>query len=80
MSPEVKAEARLVATKDVWLWVVDECPFCGRRHTHGGGDIAGDPRQLLSHRTSHCTPYRLPRTDRVIEPEVGDYLLVEAGQ
>jgi hypothetical protein len=48
------AFARLSRQGDVWLWVVARCPVCGQRHVHGGGTIAGDPRELLGHRVAHC--------------------------
>jgi hypothetical protein len=36
------------------LWIVQQCPLCGREHTHGGGPSSGDPRNLLGHRSQHC--------------------------
>lgn len=35
-----------------WLWVIDDCPYCGRRHTHGGGRGTGPT--LLGFRVPHC--------------------------
>lgn len=40
--------------RDVWLWVIDACPYCGHSHTHGGGELAGNPRRLLGERVPHC--------------------------
>lgn len=57
-----------------YLAVVPECPLCGRQHTHGAG-VDGD---RLGHRCAHCTPRRVPRTDRW-EPVAGaerGYVLV----
>jgi hypothetical protein len=59
--PIVVVEVR--KTKTIWDLVV-ECPYCGRRHRHGGGTIEGQP--LLGWRSAHCVPYSL-----------GDYELVE---
>jgi len=63
------APARLVRKKDVWLWVVDKCPLCGKRHTHGGGLIEDDPFDNLGHRYAHCDS---------LKPEPGGYILVAA--
>jgi len=48
------AAARLVRHSDGFRWVVDRCPYCGRRHTHGGGPLDGDPRAGLGPRAPHC--------------------------
>lgn len=48
------ARVRLKRGKVCWYWVVERCPFCAGRHTHGGGPLAGDPRRLLGHRGQHC--------------------------
>jgi hypothetical protein len=45
---------RTPAGNDDDLWVVDHCPHCGRRHTHGGGLLDGDPRAYLGSRVAHC--------------------------
>jgi hypothetical protein len=45
----------------------------GRRHQHGGGDFAGDPRRLLGHRAAHCTL-------RQSHGESRGYALVEVAQ
>ena len=32
-----------------------DCPYCGREHTHGGGNISnGDVTMFGGHRLSHC--------------------------
>lgn len=36
---------------NVWILTVEVCPFCGEKHTHGGG-IGSKP--LLGSRSSHC--------------------------
>lgn len=48
------ARVRLKRGKVCWYWVIDRCPFCDGRHTHGGGPLDGDPRTLLGHRSQHC--------------------------
>lgn len=60
------ATVRLVRGRDCWLWVIDRCPFCGKRHEHGGGELSGDPRRVLGTRTPHC-----------IGEHKGSYTLVE---
>jgi hypothetical protein len=55
----------------VWLWECEDCPFCGLSHTHGGGLLTEDPRELLSDRTAHCQPFEK-------KPAVGHYRLVDA--
>lgn len=47
----------------LWSLVVARCPFCGGRHTHGGG--SGE-RPLLGMRESHCLR------------DWGEYLLLDA--
>jgi hypothetical protein len=64
------APARLVRKQQGYLWIVDVCPLCGQRHTHGGGALDGDPSQLLGHRNAHCASRPLS--------EPGGYLLVAA--
>ena len=53
-APEV--EARLRRMGDVLLWIVEACPFCEQRHTHGAGPRGGDPFDLLGARMAHCAP------------------------
>lgn len=35
-----------------WVLLIEECPFCGGRHVHGGGSLEGPP--ALGERLSHC--------------------------
>jgi len=52
---EVKiAQCSLKKTSRMYIWVVSECPYCGKRHEHGGGPVEGDPRKFLGPRESHC--------------------------
>ncbi len=53
------------------LWVVPDCPICGKRHVHGAGGGAPDPREYLGHRVAHC----LPRDKKI---QADGYFLVEA--
>lgn len=50
----VPAPATLQEWRGVYEWVIIRCPFCGKRHTHGGGQVSGDPYELLGHRVPHC--------------------------
>lgn len=45
-----EAPARLVGRN----WIVDRCPYCLQRHSHGAGQPGTDPRTMLGHRVSHC--------------------------
>jgi len=38
--------------------VIPKCPFCGRRHLHGGGDTWADDGgdDGGGHRVAHCDP------------------------
>jgi hypothetical protein len=47
------AACRLKKTKTNFLWEC-LCPYCGKKHTHGGGSIEDDPMKMLGHRVSHC--------------------------
>ena len=69
-----QALATLVRSRGCYLWIVPRCPLCSRKHQHGGGDLAGDPRTLLGHRVAHCAAkYR-----RAGQP--GGYELVERSE
>jgi hypothetical protein len=78
-----RVRVRRVRCRDVFLLVFTApCPFCGRRHTHGGGNIPNDP-SVLGHRSSHC-PDPLPsqqwRRGTIEEARArssGGYILVE---
>lgn len=37
-----------------WLWLVDQCPFCGEEHAHAAGALTTDPRETLGERLSQC--------------------------
>ena len=47
----------------IFYWVVDKCPHCGRRHSHGAGRQRENVRNFLGGRVAHCFS--------------GDYVLVE---
>jgi len=47
------ARGHIVRTSDCYLWR-GRCPLCGKRHVHGLGPLAGDPKDYLGHRVSHC--------------------------
>ena len=50
MPPRVVVSEKLV--NGVWLLIVTCCPFCKKRHTHGGG--SGLEPGLYGHREAHC--------------------------
>jgi len=60
-----KAQARLEQHRDGYLWVIDCCPLCGGKHTHGGGLLFDEPTEYLGHRVAHCGKVS----------EVGGYIL-----
>jgi len=62
------AVATLERDGGCYLWVVRQCPLCGKKHTHGGGCLSEDPRIYLSHRVAHCAG----------DAPTGGYFLVEA--
>jgi len=35
-------------------WVVQNCPYCGKKHFHGAGGPEDDPTKFLGHRSAHC--------------------------
>ena len=35
-APLVLAPAVLVRHRWGWQWVIPKCPYCGKKHTHGG--------------------------------------------
>lgn len=53
-NPYPDAPACLRAYEGRFYWCVVECPICGRKHTHGGGLVGGDPRAFLGWRALHC--------------------------
>ncbi len=54
------AEAVLEHGKYSWVWVIPECPYCGKPHEHYGGALDGDPYNYLGQTmTAQCD-----KTDR----------------
>lgn len=56
-TPLVAAEAAWVEQKrrprqGAWTLTIRQCPYCSRRHTHGGGD--GPEPEDGTHRVPHC--------------------------
>jgi len=53
-TPKVEVTIRPSRSKydRFWVLTVVTCPFCGKSHQHGGGDLSHPP--LLSYRLSHC--------------------------
>lgn len=54
--PDAVAHIKVVHERrqDVYLLVVDCCPLCGKRHTHGGGTDPEQVHTFLGHRSAHC--------------------------
>jgi hypothetical protein len=40
--------------RECWSLVIPKCPFCHKRHTHGGGLLSRDPKSYFSSRSPHC--------------------------
>ena len=68
-APLVLAPAVLVRHSWGWQWVIPKCPYCGKKHTHGGGARGDDPRAYLGGRVAHCGT-----------GEWRDYWLIAAGE
>ena len=49
------APVRLVREGGVWYWEVIRCPYCGKKHRHGGEDWI-ESRRWLGCRIAHCMP------------------------
>ena len=68
----LEVKANLLKVRDGrgygWAWVIPVCPYCGRKHLHGGGPFDGNPRDFLGARMSHCRNKRY------------EYILVEKGE
>ena len=54
------------------LLVIKKCPFCGCKHTHGGGPIGDDIHLWGGSRVSHC--WKVPsKLYELVIPEGVDY-------
>ena len=49
----------------IWVLTVDECPYCGNRHEHGGGGVDEPP--ALGFRVPHCLTRPAPPDYELIE-------------
>jgi len=70
-----EAECVLIVKNGYYYWIIPNCPFCGKKHQHGGGTIGkDDPRQALGSRVPHCAdPFR-----EIADAGGHSYNLVEA--
>ena len=62
-----EALAFLDSHRDGRTWVIRRCPFCRKRHLHGGGGLEDDPRTFLGPQRAHCLDdgrYELVEADR----------------
>jgi hypothetical protein len=50
-TPIVLVTAERSPKSGTWILTVARCPFCGRRHSHGGNDGKAPD---LGYRLSHC--------------------------
>jgi len=50
----------------IWVLTVDECPYCGKRHSHGGGLVSDGPPSL-GFRVPHCLTRPAPPDYELIE-------------
>lgn len=66
--PSVVVRAVWHAPDRVWLLKIAACPFCGRRHMHGGGSDPAAP--TYGTRLSHCGA-RGPARDYRLIPDMG---------
>jgi transposase-like protein len=66
------ALATLVEERNEYRWVVEECPYCGKRHSRGGGLLSGNPQRYLGYKTPHCN-----RDDVRDPPRPENYKLLE---
>ena len=37
-----------------YTWEVIRCPYCGKTHRHGAGEIRDQVSRFLGHRVAHC--------------------------
>lgn len=47
----------LVRDKNYYVWVIEECPYCARRHIHGAAEFRDSEktiRKSLGERATHC--------------------------
>ncbi len=63
------ARCYLKESETVRSWIIPRCPWCGKRHTHGGGKVTENPHDFLGHRIAHCSvgsgrDYELVELDR----------------
>jgi hypothetical protein len=57
---EVEAVRR---ADDIWDLIITQCPYCSKRHTHGGGDGSVP---FYGPRVSHCRNLAISREDELI--------------
>jgi hypothetical protein len=65
MVKALTAPVRLVKGKHGYLWIVDRCPYCSKRHEHSGGALHEEPRRYLGHRDAHCV--KPPRAGYILQ-------------
>lgn len=61
---------RVICKKDGFRLLVIRCPFCGYKHTHGGGATDSDIHLWGGSRMSHCWKVPSKLYELVIPEEV----------
>jgi len=51
----IKAHVTLQKNPKGYSWIVEQCPFCGKKHVHGGGSLDSSPDDFLGWRVPHCS-------------------------
>lgn len=59
-------------------WIINECPYCGGRHSHGAGTPPQPPREFLGHRQVKCAEGS-PNLIRSEARKVNGYIICEDG-
>ena len=46
-----------VDPNDCSIWLIVECPFCKKHHTHGARKFYSESEKFLGHRSPHCNSH-----------------------
>jgi hypothetical protein len=67
MTNHPKIEVKAKRARGAWLLIVEKCPYCGKKHTHGGGD--GKLPGSYGFRVPHCFGDH-PQYELIPAPEI----------